>query len=112
MTTNTIKQLVPPTALSATTTTSLYGPVSALTKAIIKEILLCNTDTVARTVTMQIGTGTAVANRILSAVSLAPGDTKFITLSTVLNAGDSITGGASSAAVVSCTVSGVEVVLL
>lgn len=109
MTTNTIKQLVAPVALSATTTTTLYTA-PASTKAIIKEVLLCNTDTSSRTVTMQVGTGTAVANRILSAVSLAPGETKFITLSTVLNTGETITGGASSASVVSCVVSGVEVV--
>lgn len=109
MTTNTIKQLVAPTALSATTTTTLYTA-PASTKTIIKEILLCNTDTVARTVTMFVGTGSAVANTILSALSLAPGETKFITLSTVLNTGEFIKGGASSASVVSCTISGVEVV--
>lgn len=109
MTTNTIKQLVAPVALSATTTTTLYT-VPASTKAIIKEILLTNTDTVARTVTLQVGTGTAVANRILSAQSINAGASLIITLSTVLNAAETITGGASSASVVSCVVSGVEVV--
>lgn len=109
MTTNTIKQLVAPTALSATLTTTLYT-VPASTKAIIKEIALCNTDSAARTVTMYVGTGSAVANTLLSAVSLAAGETKLITLSTVLNTGEFIKGGASSASVVACTVSGVEVV--
>ena len=108
MTTNTIKQMSAG-ALSATTTTTLYT-VPASTKAIIKEIVLCNTDTSARTVTMQVGAGTAAANRILSALSLAAGETKFITLSTVLNTTETISAGASSANVVSCTISGTEVV--
>lgn len=105
---NTVKQLVAPTALSVTTTTTLYT-VPGSTKAVIKEILLCNTDSVARTVTMQVGTGTAAANRILSALSLAAGETKFVSLSTVMNAAETITCGASAASVVSCVVSGVEV---
>lgn len=108
MTTNTIKQLVAPTALSATLTTTLYT-VPGATKAIVKEILLCNTDTVPRTVTIYFGTGSAAANTALSAISIGAGETKFVTLSTVLAAADTIKGGASTAAVVACTISGVEV---
>ena len=108
--TTTVEQIVAPVALSATLTTTLLSAVAASTKYIVKEILLCNTDTVARTVTIYIGSTTGVANTILSAVSLAAGETKFITLSTVLITGDTIKGGASSAGVVSCTISGVKVV--
>lgn len=108
-TVNTVKQLVAPTALSATTTTVLYT-VPASTKAIIKELTFCNTDTVSRTVTIQVGTGTAVANRILSAQIIAPSTTLIVSLSTVLNNGETITGGASSASVVSLVASGVEIV--
>lgn len=104
----TVKQLLAPTALSATTTTALYT-VPASTKTIVKEILLCNTDTVARTVTMFFGSGTAADNTILSAITLQAGETRFVTLSSVLIAADKISGGASSASVVSCTISGVEV---
>ena len=104
----TVKQLLAPTALSATTTTVLYTA-PASTKAIVKEILLCNTDTVAQTVTIFFGTGTAAANTILSAVTLQAGETRFVTLSSVLIAADKISGGASSASVVSCMISGVEV---
>jgi hypothetical protein len=109
MTTNTITQLVAPTALSDTLTTTLYT-VPASTKAIVKEVLLCNTDTVARTVTLYLGTGSATANTILSAQSLAAGETTILTLSTVLNPGEYIKGGASATSVVAITVSGVEVV--
>lgn len=107
MATASIKQLLAPTALSATTTTTLYT-VPASTKAIVKEILLCNTDTSQRTVTMFVGSTSAAANTILSALPLAPGETKFVTLSTVLVAADKISGGASSASVVACTISGIE----
>lgn len=109
MTTNTVKQLVPPTALSGTLTTALYGAVASNTKAIVKEILLCNTDTVTRTVTLYIGSGTGVANTILPAKSLQAGETLIISLSTVLVTGDYIKGGASVGSVVSCAISGVEV---
>lgn len=105
---NTVKKLSH-SALTATTTTTLYT-VPASTTTIIKEILLCNTDTSARTVTIQAGSTTGVADRILSALSLAPGETKILSLSTVLLTTETITGGASVTSVVSCLISGVEVV--
>lgn len=108
--TTTVEQLVAPTALTATLTTTLYGAVAASTKVIVKEVLLCNTDTSARTVTLYVGTATGAANTVLSALSLAAGETKFISLSTVLVTGDYIKGGASAGSVVSCTISGVKVV--
>lgn len=110
MTTNTIEQLVAPTALTATLTTTLYGAVAASTKVIVKEIILCNTDTSSRTVTLYYGTGTAAANTILSGLILAAKETKIITLSSVLITGDFIKGGADAGSVVSCTISGVKVV--
>lgn len=94
-------------ALSATTTTTLYT-VPALTKFLVKEVVLCNTDTVARTVTAQWGGGTAAANRWLSALTLQPGETRVFGFNKVLDAAETITGGASSASVVSCAISGVE----
>ena len=105
---NTITQLSAPAALTNTLTTTLYT-VPASTKTIVKEIILCNTDTVARTVTIYFGGGSAAGNTILSAYSLAAGQTIFLTLSTVLVATNTIKGGASAASVVSCTISGIEV---
>lgn len=106
--TTTIKQLVAPAALSATPSTTLYTA-PASTKAIVKEILLCNTDSVALTVTLYLN-GSAAGNALLSALSLAAGETKIISLSTVLETGQTIKGGASASGVVACTISGVEVV--
>lgn len=97
-------------ALSATTTTTLYT-VPGATKFLLNSIVLCKTDTVTRTVTMQWGTGTAAANRFLSALTILPGETKLVEFGkpVVLQATETISGGASSAAVVSATISGVEV---
>jgi len=103
----TVKQLVAPTALTNTLNTTLYT-VPASTTAIVKEILLCNTDTASRDVTVYLN-GNGVANTILDAVPVLPGETKFITLSTVLVATNTLRAGASTGSVVSISVSGVEV---
>ena len=104
---NTVKQLNQ-SALTATLTTNLYT-VPPSTTTIVKEVLLCNTDTVSRDVTLYAGDGTAIKNRILDALSVGAGETKFISLSTLLNTADIIAAGASSASVVSITISGVEI---
>lgn len=106
MTTSTLKSLSH-TALTNTTTTVLYT-VPAATTTIVKELTFCNTDTVARTVTIQAGATTGVADRIISAVTLQAGETKIFSFSTVLATTQTLTGGASAGAVVSCVASGVE----
>ena len=110
MTTNTVKQLSQ-SALTATLTTTLYTA-PASTSTIIKEIVLCNTDTVARTVTIRAGASpaTGVLSTIINAVTIQPNETQIFTFSTVILTTHLITGGASSAAVVGCTISGVEIV--
>lgn len=103
-----VKQLIAPVLLTNTLTTTLYT-VPASTKTVVKEITLCNTDTSARAVTLYIGNGSAAGNTLLSALSILAGDTKFITLSTVLIATDTIKGGADTGNKVAISVSGVEV---
>ena len=107
MTTATIQRLSK-TALTATLTTGLTTAVPAATKQVIKEIILCNTDTVTRTVTIYAGDGTTVSDTILDAVSILGGETQFYTLSTVLETGELVSGGADAGAVVSCRISGVN----
>ena len=89
-----------------------YYTVPATTRqAIVKEIEFCNTDTVARTVTLHIipsGGTAAVANEIYSAITIQAGETKNFSRSTVMVAGGFIQAVASSAAVVSMSISGVE----
>lgn len=96
------------TALTSTLTTLLYT-VPADTQGLVKEIVLCNTDTAQRAVTIYMGTGTAIVDTILDAVLINPGETQFYTLSTVLDAAEFISGGDDAGSVVSCTISGVEV---
>lgn len=96
------------TALTALTTTELYE-VPANTTAILKEIVLCNTNTSTVNVTITAGDSTLVKNRILNAVDILPNETMTITLSTALVTTDIISGGASTGAIVSCTISGVEI---
>lgn len=106
MATATVAQLIAPTALTATLTTTLYTSVA---KTIVKEMVICNTESSAITVSVFVGTSATIANAVLDAVSFAAGETKFFTLSTVLIAGDQIRGGASSASVVSINASGTTV---
>lgn len=110
---HTVKRLVPGSALPALIAT--YYTVPAATTAIVKEIILCNTDIVVRTVDVHFippGGTAAVANLILDGsanASLQAGETKMFNLSSVLPTGYFIQAVASSAAVVSMNVSGIEV---
>lgn len=65
-----------PTAL-ATTTTTIKTAGAASTWVIVRSILATNVDTVARTVTVGIGTANTdtAAKRIANAVSILPGET-------------------------------------
>lgn len=108
MTTSTIVKLSQ-TALTTTLTTNLYT-VPGGKMAIIKEILLANTSTSAVAATVRAGNGTGVPETIIPAVVIPPNSTVLFSLSVVLNAADTITGGAATGAVIGCTISGVTVV--
>jgi hypothetical protein len=104
------KQLTAGTALTASLVTEYTVP--AATTTILKEIILCNTDSVVRTVTAHViaPAGTAgVLNTIVNAMSIQPNETKILSLSTVMPTGSFIQAVASSAAVVSINASGVEI---
>ena len=95
-------------ALTAALTTVLYT-VPANTQVIVKEIILANTSAVPVPVTISAGSTTGVADRIVPASPVPANSTVVLSLSTVLNAGETITGGAATAAVVGAAISGVEV---
>lgn len=60
---------------------------------IIKEILICNTDTVDRTYTMNIvpsGDSVSIDNKFISEANIQASETKIISLSTILEQGDKI----------------------
>lgn len=80
--------------------------------AILKEVLVCNTDTAARTFSLSnvpSGGTAGTGNRLLATVSLSAGQTLIFSFSTVLNSGDFISGLASNGAVVNLTISGVAI---
>lgn len=107
----TIKKLSPITQLTASTVTQYTVPAATTTR--ITELLLCNADTVERTVTINFvasaGSVTA-ANRVISTLPIPASTTKIIPLNTVMSAGDFISALASAATAVNLQISGTEIV--
>ena len=85
-----------------TSTTTLY---TATGKAIVKEIVLCNKTGSAASATILFDGKTIVGGK-----SIANNDTIVIPLSSVIEAGKTITGSASVATTLDYYFSGVEVV--
>lgn len=102
--------MTPGTLLTASAVT-LYTVPALVNQAVVAEIRLCNTDTVARTATVYLvktGDTAGAKNTILQNVSLQPGATyKDVTRLTMLT-GDTIQAFADVTAKVSIFVNGVE----
>jgi hypothetical protein len=104
------KRIIAGSALTA----SLATYYTALTTygTILKELMLVNTDSVARAVSVHIvpGAGTAgVPTTVISAETLQPGEQRVYSLSTVLPLNSFIQASAATAAVVAISASGVEI---
>lgn len=105
-----LKQMIAGTALTATLATLYTAPVNKTVRA--NEMLLCNTDTAARKVTVHFiasGGSAGVLNTILDEIVLGPGETRTLGLDQVLIAGDFVQAKADAADVVAIRMSGVEV---
>ncbi len=101
-------QMVPTGYLGAALATLYTVPPNA-TKAELREIRLCNTDTLPRTVTLHMVPAGGVAggsNKALSALPLAAGETKTLPFVTVMLPGDSIQASADAGSLVTIQVSG------
>ncbi len=100
-------------ALSTTPTTSLTtvdAATGGTVPLLVKNIVIANSDTVARKVTLYGGTTAVVASLLLPAI-LVPANTAIvIDLNTILNTGESIFGGSDAASVVGVTITGVKFV--
>ena len=84
----------------------------AATTSIVKEIIVCNTGTVVRQLSISavpFGGAAGAANAIFNNLDFAPNETKQFTLSTVLGAGDFISAKASANTDLTVTCSGVEI---
>jgi len=75
---------------------------------IIKQIIIANTDTVDRTVTLAIGSAATAANRIMSALPIGANDLMVWDTAIVLNAGETLQGLSDTASKVTVTAVGWE----
>jgi len=94
----------------AATDSTLYTAPSATPGAIVKQIVLVNTDTVQRTVSLGVnGTAATAANNVFAnLLPIAAGQTVTLDLYAVLNSGDTIHGLADAGSKVNHLISGIE----
>ena len=90
-----------------TTTTTIATAATGYAE-IIKQIIITNTDTVDRTVTLAIGSAATAANRLLSALPIGANDVIVWDTAIVLAAGETLQGLSDSASKVTVTVVGWE----
>lgn len=99
--------------LLANTYGEIYNAGASAVTTIVKQIMVCNTDSSA-TITFSLcllGSGDTTATEpgdlIFSAVALDPGETRLINLSLVMVASEKIYGKASTANKITITISGI-----
>ena len=90
------------------TTTTVIATAASGYADIIKQIVICNTDTVDRTVTLAIGTAATAANRLMSALPIGANDIMVWDTAIVLAAGETLQGLSDTAAKVTVTAVGWE----
>jgi hypothetical protein len=95
-----------PTQLS-TTTTTICTAASGYNE-IIKQIIICNTDTVDRTVTLAIGNASVASNRLMSSLPIGANDIMVFDTAIVLSATETLQGLADANSVVNVTAVGWE----
>jgi hypothetical protein len=98
------KRLGGPTQLGTTTTTIVTA--AAGYANVIKQIIICNTDTVDRTVTLAIGSAATAANRLMSALPIGANDIMVFDTAIVLTTGETLQGLSDVASVVNVTAVG------
>jgi hypothetical protein len=89
-------------------TTTVLATAATGYAEIIKQIIIANTDTVDRTVTLAIGSAATAANHIMSALPIGANDLMVWDTAIVLNAGETLQGLSDTAAKVTVTVVGWE----
>lgn len=90
-----------------TTTTTIATAATGYAE-IIKQIIITNTDTIDRTVTLAIGSAATAANRLLSALPIGANDVIVWDTAIVLAAGETLEGLSDTASKVTVTVVGWE----
>jgi hypothetical protein len=95
-----------PTQLGTSTTTICTAATGYA--EILKQIIITNTDTVDRTVTLAIGSAATESNRIISALPIGANDVMVFDTALVLAAGETLQGLSDTASKVNVTVVGWE----
>jgi hypothetical protein len=95
-----------PVQLGATTTTICTAATGFA--EVLKQIVICNTDTVDRTVTLAVGSAATAANRLMSGLPIGANDTIVFDTAVVLAAGETLEGLSDTADKVTVTVVGWE----
>ena len=90
-----------------TTTTTIATAATGYAE-IIKQVIITNTDTVDRTVTLAIGSAATAANRLFSNLPIGANDVMIWDMALVLAAGETLQGLSDTAAKVTVTVVGWE----
>ena len=90
-----------------TSTTTIVTAASGYSD-VIKQIIICNTDTVDRTISLAIGTAATAANRLLSNLPIGASDVMVWDTAIVLAAGETLEGLSDTAAKVTVTAVGWE----
>lgn len=90
------------------TTTTVVCTAAAGTTDIIKQLIICNTDTVERLFTLAIGTAATAANRLFSSMPIGASDTIVLDTAIVLAPTETLQGLADTGAKVTVTAFGWE----
>jgi len=90
------------------TTTTVIVTAATGYADIIKQIIICNTDTIDRTVTLAIGSAATAANRLMSALPIGANDLMVFDTAIVLAAGETLQGLSDTADKVTVTAVGWE----
>lgn len=90
------------------TTTTVICTAATGFDEILKQIVICNTDTVDRTVTLAVGSAATAANRLMSNLPIGANDTVVFDTAIVLAAGETLEGLSDTGSKVTVTVVGWE----
>jgi hypothetical protein len=90
------------------TTTTVIATAATGYADIIKQVVICNTDTVDRTVTLAIGSAATAANRLMSSLPIGANDIMVWDTAIVLAAGETLQGLSDTADKVTVTAVGWE----
>lgn len=88
------------------TTTTVVATVPAGYQYIVKQVIMCNTDTQDRVLSLAIGSAATLANRFISTLPIAGFDTTILDTGIIVNAGETIQGLSDTGAKVNVTVVG------